>query len=69
MMTCCEYFIIQKRTQQGAWLDTEFNSKSLQDILTMLHQFQQRFPQISTRIQQRNLAEDRQIGRKVPPCC
>lgn len=68
-MECCQYFILQTRSYAGNWLDTEVNSKSFQEILKASYTYQQQHPEQSIRIQQRNLDEDRKLGRRVPQCC
>lgn len=68
-MECCQYFILQKKLTTGVWADTELQSKSFQEILKLLYGFQQQYPALATRIQQRNVIEDRNQGRKTPSCC
>lgn len=67
MIDCCLYFLGQIK-KNGIWIDIA-SSKVLSEVNIQIVIWIQNNGWCETRIQQRKIAEDRIVGRKVPNCC
>ncbi len=66
---CCYYYVLQFKNQANIWLDTSLNSKILSEVTQFEVEYKSNHIGAQTRIQQRNIKDDRNLGRKVPRCC